>query len=244
MKNSRLIILLSIVMITFIAHAQTKELDLAKANIEELLKDKFKFYDKDGVHPVSVLGSPKNILVLDDRIEFAFKKSTRTFYYTDDFKHALGSNNVILAKTECVSFKNNSGDAGKLAENLTFIQHKLNETLYNSELVLFEPVADKYRALEVKPTISEEQRKYIVQANGFIEQRNYDKAIELYLKATEVDPTAYPAAYSNLALLSAQLEKFNAAIYYMKKYLMLEPDADDARSAKDKIYLWEARLGD
>ena len=48
--------------------------------------------------------------------------------------------------------------------------------------------------------------------------------------------------YANLALLSAQLHQYNAAIYYMKKYLMLEPEAEDARSAQDKIYLWESML--
>jgi tetratricopeptide (TPR) repeat protein len=69
----------------------------------------------------------------------------------------------------------------------------------------------------------------------------YNKAIELYLKAIEVDQTAYPAAYSNLALLSAQTKRFNDAIFYMKKYLMLEPEASDARGAQDKIYLWEAQ---
>ena len=28
----------------------------------------------------------------------------------------------------------------------------------------------------------------------------------------------------------------------MKKYLLLEPDASDARSAQDKIYEWKAQL--
>ncbi len=63
----------------------------------------------------------------------------------------------------------------------------------------------------------------------------------MYLKAIEVDQTAYPAAYSNLALLSAQIDNYEAAIYYLKKYLMLEPE--DARAAQDKIYEWEGKLG-
>jgi len=29
----------------------------------------------------------------------------------------------------------------------------------------------------------------------------------------------------------------------MKKYLLLEPEATDARSAQDKIYEWEAKTG-
>jgi hypothetical protein len=43
-------------------------------------------------------------------------------------------------------------------------------------------------------------------------------------------------------LLSAQIHNFNDAILNMKKYLMLVPDAEDARSAQDKIYEWEDRI--
>lgn len=89
---------------------------------------------------------------------------------------------------------------------------------------------------------SEEQRRYIVQANSFSQKKDYNKAIELYQKAIEIDQTAYPAAYSNMALLSAQTGKFSDAIFYMKKYLLLEPEASDSRGARDKIYEWEAEL--
>lgn len=45
-----------------------------------------------------------------------------------------------------------------------------------------------------------------------------------------------------MALLYAQIHRFNMAISFMKKYLILEPDAKDARSAQDKIYEWELML--
>ena len=61
----------------------------------------------------------------------------------------------------------------------------------------------------------------------------------LYLKAVELDPVSYPAAYLNLALLYAQQQRYNKAIAYMKQYLMLVPEAPDTRSAQDKIYEWE-----
>jgi tetratricopeptide (TPR) repeat protein len=109
----------------------------------------------------------------------------------------------------------------------------------DSLITLFQPIAGKYRELEVKPIVSEEQRKYIVQANSFNEQKAYNIAIDLYMKATEIDQTSYPAAYYNLALLSINVNQFYGAIFYMKKYLMLVPDAEDARAAQDKIYEWE-----
>jgi hypothetical protein len=42
-----------------------------------------------------------------------------------------------------------------------------------------------------------------------------------------------------MALLSAQQDRFQEAIGYMKKYLLLEPNSSDARGAQDKIYEWE-----
>lgn len=132
--------------------------------------------------------------------------------------------------------------AKELANYLYDIQYQINEKLYSQQLIAFESQVLEYNALSEKPLISEEQRKYIVQANGLSEQKMFKRAIELYKKAIEINPVSYPAAYSNLALLAAQSSQFQTAIYFMKKYLMLVPLAEDARSAQDKIYLWETQL--
>jgi tetratricopeptide (TPR) repeat protein len=90
--------------------------------------------------------------------------------------------------------------------------------------------------------MSEGMRKIVVQANAMSQQKDYTGAIQEYLKAIELDPTSYPAAYFNLSLLLAQDKKPLSAIYYMKHYLLLVPEASDARSAQDKIYEWELML--
>ncbi len=129
----------------------------------------------------------------------------------------------------------------KVADDLYCIQQKLKNLAetWEKELALFEPVAAEYRSQQVKPQISEEQRKWIVQANAQSQEKQYLNAIDLYEKAIALDPVSYPAAYFNLALLSAQENAPRSAIYYMKHYLLLAPDAPDARSAQDKIYEWE-----
>jgi len=48
--------------------------------------------------------------------------------------------------------------------------------------------------------------------------------------------------YHNLALLHAQENDPVLAIFYMKHYLLLAPDAPDSRAAQDKIYEWEAMM--
>jgi len=231
---------LAVLLFTTMANAQTKELDKAKADISELLRNRIFFYDTEEFPSYKARFVPKDILVMDDRIEFKIKKTTRTVYFADKLTYLnnpwhVGLHYMILGNTTFM--ETTAGNVRKLADNIIFIQNQL----FKSQLALFEPIAVKYLALKVKPPVSEAQREYIVQANSFNEQRNFSKAIEHYNKAIEIDQTAYPAAYSNLALLSAQTNNFNAAIYYMKKYLLLEPEASDARSAQDKIYEWKAR---
>jgi len=229
-------------------NVQTENEDMtkAKAAISELLKDKIEIFDKIN----QITDAPKDILVLDDRIEFKLKHQNTTLFYSDIVDDSIPPPYYDKTKIVLVLEKFNflaSGWAPRNMDRLDELRHHFNiiqnlfvKKLYGSQLVLFEPVAAQYRALDVKPAVSEELRKYIVQANLFNEQKQFVKAIELYKKVVGLDQTAYPAGYYNLALLSAQISRFDAAIFYMNKYLLLLPDAQDARAAHDKIYEWEA----
>lgn len=131
--------------------------------------------------------------------------------------------------------------AERFADTLFYIQQHLVEER-NTEFADFEAKAATWRRSGAKPSLTEEQRRYIVQANALNQKKEYPRAIDLYLKAIAIDPVSYPAAYFNLALLSAQTQQYRKAIGFMKRYLALEPDAKDARSAQDKIYEWELNL--
>ncbi|NWJ50190.1 MAG: hypothetical protein HXX14_04950 [Bacteroidetes bacterium] len=149
---------------------------------------------------------------------------------------------VFTTYTRFCFRKKDKSSAMKFADDLLFIQHHFSSMKDSEVNATFKPLADQYRALAVKPTVSEEQRKYIVQANSFNKERDFLRAIFLYRKAIAVDQISYPAAYFNLALIAAQVEYYNMAVFYMKRYLLLEPEAKDAREAQDKIYEWEARI--
>jgi len=275
MKTSRLMTFLFAVFFSTIVNAQLarseikiyqpelrsgKEMSNIKADITKMLNERTTIFDKKN----NLSGTPKNILVLDDRIEFKINSQKTIINFSDlvDDKIVVQENSIIDATNTISSCTaqlqlNNFvftfegpplmrdrdyyrfEELKNYADDLYFIQYQLNEKRYSNQLTLFEPIAAQYRALKAKPPVSEDQRKFIVQANILNEQKNYQKAIEFYNKAVELDKTTYPAAYSNLALLSAQVSKFDAAIYYMKKYLLLEPEASDARGARDKIYEWE-----
>ncbi|MFA5296629.1 MAG: tetratricopeptide repeat protein [Lutibacter sp.] len=130
----------------------------------------------------------------------------------------------------------------EFAENMYYIlniNHLVDDSLIKKDSILFIGLVAQYKEMKVKPTITEGQRKYIVQANAYSKDKDFEKAIEAYQKTIALDPLAYPTAYYNMALLYAETGDFNLAIRNMKKYLLLLPDAPDARAAQDKIYEWE-----
>jgi len=224
-----------------------EEIGNVKAAIAEILKDKIEISDISN----QLIGEPEDLVVLDDRMMFKIKNQNEVIRFTEDLDYVIPpayfrkSKSVLaLEKFEFISkgFNSNLKRLEELRQKLIFMQKHYKALRNESQRILFEQKAAEYRALKIKPQVSEEQRKFIVQANAFNQQKNYVKAIELYTKAIEVDQTAYPAGYSNLALLLAQVNNFSAAINYMKKYLMLEPEATDARSAQDKIYEWEVMI--
>jgi PDZ domain len=135
----------------------------------------------------------------------------------------------------------NAENAKRIANALYFLQKDVRDyrDALNKQTEELKPLAEEYRNLPQKPAVSEEQRKLIVQANALAERKEYYQARDKYREALKISKTDYPGAYFNMALLEAQLNLPFAAISYMKQYLMLVPDAPDARSAKDKIYEWE-----
>jgi tetratricopeptide (TPR) repeat protein len=258
MKKIRLIILFSILYIcsTGILFAQTDEISKVKTDIAKLLESRVAIFgpEIDANNILTYWGETGNTLVLEDRIEFKKKdRKTLIIYFAEitdisiitqltiekNLRVLLAYNGSAYNIVICLG---NKSHAKQFYDDLILIQ-KLQIEERSAKLVPFKLIAEQYCALKVKPAVTEEQRKYIVQANGFAEQKSYPKAIECYKKAIEINETAYPAAYSNIALLCAQVNYFHAAIYYMKKYLMLVPDAEDARGAQDKIYMWEGQTG-
>jgi len=209
--------------------------------------------DQDG----RVLALADGCAVLDDRLEIKYSSkqgpsNLTLFYYpllysrvvVEVLQNGGGGYKINLPELPSLSYRKLS-NAQKIADALFFIQQQMKkvEEERNNQLARFEPTAAEYRALKIKPPVTEEQRRMIVQANALSQQRKYGKAIEQYLKVIKLDPTAYPAAYFNLALLSAQDNNPLSAIFYMKHYLLLVPDAQDVRSARDKIYEWELMTG-
>ena len=108
------------------------------------------------------------------------------------------------------------------------------------DLKQFKIIAENYTKLESKPEISEEARKLMVQANSASEDKRYKDAIALLEQVISLDPLI-PKAYFNKAMLLSEEKNYKEAIFSMKKYLLLVPNASNARGAQDKIYEWEIK---
>ncbi|MBU1862177.1 MAG: PDZ domain-containing protein [Candidatus Omnitrophica bacterium] len=112
-----------------------------------------------------------------------------------------------------------------------------------------------YQKCSPKPKLFESARRYIVQAKVHVEAGRDADAITTYRKVSEIAPW-YPAGFFNQALLYGKLgsvaaetgngnkeENFSKAIFWMKRYLEIAPDAANVRTAQDRIYEWEAQGG-
>ncbi len=78
-----------------------------------------------------------------------------------------------------------------------------------------------------------------MQAEFAIEQKRFDDAVNHYEDGLRVAPL-WPEGYFNRALVLGELSRYAEAIRAMRKYLLLSPDAPDARAAQDRIYQWES----
>jgi len=106
----------------------------------------------------------------------------------------------------------------------------------------FKKAADLYQGSATKPTLPEECRRYRVQAESAIAEKNFSDAAEIYSKALKVAPW-WPGGHFNRAIVLAEIGDFDQAIVEMNRYLMLEPNAPDARAARDRTYEWERKVG-
>jgi tetratricopeptide (TPR) repeat protein len=104
----------------------------------------------------------------------------------------------------------------------------------------FAEVAQKYRETSPKPVVPEAARAYLVQAADASDANRLRAAVDDYEAAIEIAPWI-PGAHYNLAWVKADNGDFQGAATEMEKYLLLVPNAPNARAARDQIYIWRGR---
>ena len=87
----------------------------------------------------------------------------------------------------------------------------------------------------------EEARKYALRGDVRIKEGRFADALAEYRTALKIAPFNAQLHF-NTALIHGQLNDYRGAIKSMNVYLQLNPDAPNARAAKDEIYKWEFSL--
>ena len=137
--------------------------------------------------------------------------------------------------------KFNEGNANKLANALFALKKVALYEPIRREESKFEDAVQTYRNARAKPVLSEDARKFSIQAESAINEKSFNEAADLYKKALNICPW-WPEAHFNRSIVLSEIGDLKTAIFEMKRYLRLSPDAPNARAAQDKIYVWERKV--
>ena len=101
-------------------------------------------------------------------------------------------------------------------------------------------LARLYRALPEPPALPEVARRFFIQGQEQARGERYEDAAAAFGRVARVAPW-YPQAHFNRALVLERLERFPDAIASMDQFLILAPDSEQARVARDRMYQWRGR---
>jgi tetratricopeptide (TPR) repeat protein len=104
----------------------------------------------------------------------------------------------------------------------------------------FQPRAAAWRALPARPPLSEAVRKQLLLAEDAVNQKQFEAAAAAYDAGTEIDPM-WPEGHFNAAAIYGELKDYDDAVWHMRCYLELIPNAPDAQNARDQMLLWQAK---
>lgn len=152
-----------------------------------------------------------------------------------------GPDGVYVEFTQNVWLKLYSSEkAQQFADALQAIRDYAAKGMFigQDEADSFAQVVTRYQGTNPKPVLTEEARKLKVQAAFAVGKKQYTQAIARYEEALTIAPW-WADGHFNRALLLGEAEHYADAVSEMKKYLALEPNAQDARAAQDKLYQWE-----
>jgi tetratricopeptide (TPR) repeat protein len=115
---------------------------------------------------------------------------------------------------------------------------KETQTLFWRE---FQKRAAAWRALPTRPPISDEVRQYRLLAEDALNQKQFENAAAAYEAGLEIDPL-WPQGHFNAAVIYGELKDYEDAVWHMRCYLELLPNAPDAQDARDQMLLWQGKL--
>jgi tetratricopeptide (TPR) repeat protein len=105
----------------------------------------------------------------------------------------------------------------------------------------FQQKAAAWRALPAKPPISDDVKQHRLLAEDAYQQKQFDTAAAEYEAGLEIDPL-WAQGHFNAAVIYGELKDYDDAVWHMRCYLELLPNAPDAQDARDQMLLWQGKL--
>lgn len=180
----------------------------------------------------------------NENIEIAdalIKRGAKVDLAVAELKEIASKNKPYLDKPANKQAYDRAYAAVKLLESGvgTVLQARREEA--EKDAKAFQAVVRTYQKSSVKPKLPEEARRFKIQAEGAVRDKDLSGAGEFYSQALAIAPW-WPEGHFNRALVLGETKDFESAIKEMQRYLALVPKASNARAAQDQIYDWERKV--
>lgn len=106
---------------------------------------------------------------------------------------------------------------------------------------IYKTMAEILRGEPQLARVPEEARKYRLRGDVLTEEGNFKEAATQYRQAVNAAPYIAKLHF-NTAIAYGELKSYFQAVRHMETYLLLAPEAPNARAVKDQIYKWEFRM--
>jgi tetratricopeptide (TPR) repeat protein len=105
----------------------------------------------------------------------------------------------------------------------------------------FQQKAAAWRALPVKPALSDDVKRERLLAENAVSEKRFQDAVNHYEAGLKLNPM-WPEGHFNAALVSAELTNYDKAVWHMRAYVELAPNAPDTEEARNQIIIWQDKL--
>lgn len=167
---------------------------------------------------------------------------------TDDYWHKLALLQKLAYEKDAPSHVTSDGQlvetfwneayAAKFVDALIVLREAASTDTEPADFAAFTVAANAWLTTTPKPEMSDEVRTYKLLAEDAVRRKDFSAALDAYRTGLMKDPM-WPEGQYNAALLAAEAEDYEAAANYMRRYLVLAPDAKDAPAARDNLLVWQ-----
>ena len=102
----------------------------------------------------------------------------------------------------------------------------------------FQQKAAAWRALPVKPALSDDLKRERLLAENAVSEKRFQDAVSHYEAGLKLNPM-WPEGHFNAALVSAELTNYDKAVWHMRAYVELAPNAPDSEESRNQIIIWQ-----